>query len=406
VEDRPVLSLADALDWALKYNPEIATLRQQHGIAAAGVVIARTYPFNPTGQNFFMGDNGPTSAGVTNRVFVEAVYRLDLEVHGQGRHRRAMAAAALSRTDWEIANQEVVLGVRVVRAFNALLYRQDKRALAEESLRLQEQTAALVGRLVEQNKLGRAEILLSRADVAEARAAQGPSRTNLDTATYDLRRALGLVSQPFDVRGTLETTLTRPEPAVLVQAALDRRPDLRALKLAVKEAEARLRLEIANRFGNPSLGPAYEYNETRVNFIGLWAIYPLPILNLREGEILQRRAERQRAMLAVQQSEVAVQLDVQAALTRLANAEAVVDTFRKETLPALREARESLDRLLEQGEPGVDIPRTLDIRRRQLRARDAYLDSLWELNQARADLAAALGDPCVALPAPDDKVTR
>jgi hypothetical protein len=31
----------------LQNNPELAALRQQHGIAAAGVVIARTYPFNP-----------------------------------------------------------------------------------------------------------------------------------------------------------------------------------------------------------------------------------------------------------------------------------------------------------------------------------------------------------------------
>src|SRR5713101_1891275 len=41
------LSLNAAVRWALQNNPELAALRQQHGIAAAAVVIAETYPFNP-----------------------------------------------------------------------------------------------------------------------------------------------------------------------------------------------------------------------------------------------------------------------------------------------------------------------------------------------------------------------
>src|SRR5439155_9011124 len=43
-------TLDSAVIWALQNNPELAALRQQHGIAAAGVVIARTYPYNPTLQ--------------------------------------------------------------------------------------------------------------------------------------------------------------------------------------------------------------------------------------------------------------------------------------------------------------------------------------------------------------------
>src|SRR5947209_1721679 len=41
------LSLESAVQWALVHNPELAVIREQHGIAAAAVVIAETYPFNP-----------------------------------------------------------------------------------------------------------------------------------------------------------------------------------------------------------------------------------------------------------------------------------------------------------------------------------------------------------------------
>ena len=57
------LSLDGAVAWGLRNNPDLAALRQQHGIAAAGVVIARTYPFNPTYQGKIWPDSGPAHAG-------------------------------------------------------------------------------------------------------------------------------------------------------------------------------------------------------------------------------------------------------------------------------------------------------------------------------------------------------
>src|SRR5438876_145455 len=65
------LTLEAAVSWALQNNPELAVKRQQQGIAAAGVVIAQTYPFNPTLENRIQGATGPTSAGITNQVPLE-----------------------------------------------------------------------------------------------------------------------------------------------------------------------------------------------------------------------------------------------------------------------------------------------------------------------------------------------
>jgi cobalt-zinc-cadmium efflux system outer membrane protein len=395
--DPTVLSLPDAVRFALERNPELATLRQQHGIAAAAIVIARTYPFNPQYFGLVLGANGPESAGVTNKVFNEHYARIDLEMRHQGLHRRAAAEAALSRTDWEIATQETLMAIRVIRAFNVLLYRREKLRLANEAVQLQEQAVKQVGLLVEQGRLGRSDLPLARADVAEGHALRGLARTNVEQAANDLRRLLGDVELSFEVTGSLETKCPHDDAATLTQAALEARPELHALQLAVEEADARLRLEVANRCGNPSIGPGMEYNETRAYFVGAVLACPLPCFNRRQGEILQRRAERERAVLVVQQAEVAVRMDVQAALARLRNAEAQVDTIRSETLPALQTARETLDRLFAAGEPGVDLVRVLDIRRRLLRARDGYLDALWELSQARADLAAAVGTPAFAM---------
>src|SRR5579885_1097198 len=65
---RTVLTLEEAVRYALENNPALAAQRQQRGIAAARVVIADTYPFNPVLENRIQGAEGPHAAGITNRT--------------------------------------------------------------------------------------------------------------------------------------------------------------------------------------------------------------------------------------------------------------------------------------------------------------------------------------------------
>jgi outer membrane protein TolC len=397
----PVMTLADALRWTIEHNPQLALVRKQRGIAQAGVVIAKTYPFNPIFQHFVWADSGPAAAGITNRVFNEHTSRLDLELRGQGKYRRAMAQAALSRTEWEIATQEVLVAIQMARAFDTVLYRQEKLRVQEELLGLQEQVMEKVQPLVEQGHLPRTELMLARADLVDARTALGPTRSQLVVAWNDLRRLLGVVDENFSFKGTLESPpLPRVDEKALVREAEERRPDLHALEVAIKETEAALRLQVANRYGNPSIGPAGEVNETSVAFYGMWLIWSPPVFNTRKGEIMQRQADVARARQAALSLDITIQQDVLAALKRLDSAAALVKMFRDQTLPELRNALEGLDRLFERGEPGVTLARVITIRSRLIQTRSSYLDALFELSQARADLAAAVGDPSLTLPLP------
>jgi len=367
-------------------------VRQQHGIAAAGIVIANTYPFNPTYEGKFRSANGPPAAGVTNHFNHEQRIFMDLEVRGQGRIRREGASATLSRTDWEIAFQELTLVARVARAYGGVLYRQEKLRLIEEFIRVNERGAEDVRKLKDAGRLRPADLVLARTEIDDARAQLGLARVALQTAWVELRRALGLVCEPFEVAGTLELPSLPEDCAALTEAALQLRPDLHARQAAVAEADARLRLEIANRWGNPNLGPDYEYDPSQINLIGAQLTFPLPVFNTHRGDIMQREAERTRAALDLRQTEILVRQDVQAALTRLESARGWADTYRSQVLPDLRNALGDMELLLAKNDPGVDVLRIIDVRRKLLRARDGYLDALWELIQARADLVAAVGD--------------
>jgi cobalt-zinc-cadmium efflux system outer membrane protein len=394
---RPTLSLEEAVRLALERNPELAAFRQQRGIAAAAVVIARQYPFNPIYESKIASNNGPTAAGILNRCLQEYRVVLELEVRGQGTYRRQAAQAGLTRTEWEVAAQEVKLAGLVVLAFQEMLYRREKLRLADERLVLAEQTAQFAARLREAGKLGPADVILARADIADARAARQPALLALTKARAGLRRALGVVGDVPEPDGSLEGPALTLDPQALLQTALERRPDLRAKAAAVAEAAAKLRLEVANRFGNPSLGPSYDVDPSSVSSYGAQMIIPIPALNTHRGEIQMKEAERAKAALDLRQTEVLVRQDVQGALARLAAARTWVYTYQSQLLPELRRSLADINKLFAAATPGVDVLRVVSVRRSLVTAQDAYLDALWELDQARADLIAAVGDPAVVL---------
>ena len=361
----PALTLADALRWTIEHNPQLALVRKQRGIAQAGILIAKTYPFNPIFQHFLWADSGPAAAGVTNHLFQEHTSRLDLEIRNQGTHRRSMAQAALSRTEWEIAAQEVLVAIQMVRAYDTVLYRQEKHRVQEELLHLQEEVMKKVEPLVEQGHLPRTELMLARADHMDAQTALGPTYNQLVVAWNDLRRLLGVVDENYSFQGTLESPpFPKLEVTDLAREAVQRRPDLHALEVAIKEADAALRLRVANRYGNPSIGPAGEVNETSVAFFGMWLIWSPPVFNTRQGEISQRQADLARAIQAVQSLNITIQQDVRAALKRMASAEELVEKYRTQTLPSFRSAMEGFDQLFARGEPGVTLARVIAIRLR------------------------------------------
>jgi outer membrane protein TolC len=386
-----------AIIWALENNPELAAFRSQRGISAAAIIIAETYPFNPIWEGKVRGDGGPADAGITNRVPTEHGLLFEVELHGQKTYRREGALAGLNRTDWEIAHQEILLSIRVVRAFEGVLYRREKLDLLNRTIELDQRTLELVRKLVGQGRLHGPDEIVARNELDDVRSQLGPANANLVAARYELRRALGAVGERFKVLGRLEGPLPSWTETALMPVALERRADRRARQSATTEAEARLQLQIANRFGNPTLGPHYEYDNTRVSYVGVQFALPIPVFNAHRGDILQREAELERAQLDLRQIEVSIRQDVQSALARLDRANASVYTYRKEILPRLEESVKEIEKLLEAGDPNVSVIHVVETRRKQLKIQDGYLDALWELRQARADLAAAIGDPALAV---------
>jgi cobalt-zinc-cadmium efflux system outer membrane protein len=254
----------------------------------------------------------------------------------------------------------------------------------------------IVKELAAAGRLRPADTILVRSELDTARALVGQGKVALAVARADLRNQLGYREDSFQLKGELDLPLPTMDYDAYIKAALEMRPDLHARRAAVDEAQARLRLQVADRYGNISFGPSYELDNTQVNYIGFAFFAPIPVLNTHQGEILQSKATVARSMADVRQIEVQSELEVQAALKRFAEARKWADSYANEVLPNLKKSTQDMENLLK-NDPGVDVLKVIDVQRNYLRAFDAYLDALLEISQARADLAAAVGDPALAL---------
>jgi len=202
----------------------------------------------------------------------------------------------------------------------------------------------------------------------------------------ELLRALGIVEGNFDIEGTFEPPAWDIDPAALAEMTLARRADLKASQLAVAEAAANVRLASANRYGNPIVGPAVGYDPSKIATVGAQINIPLPVANTHRGELFQAEAEHARAAAVLRQTEINVRQDVASALARLSAAERRAELIRKEILPKQRQVVEDMEKLFKAGE-GVDLLKLIEVRRNLLKAKDSYLDALWSVRQARADVA-------------------
>src|SRR5262249_2032561 len=149
----------------------------------------------------------------------------------------------------------------------------------------------------------RTGVLLAQVDVADVRGQLAAGRVAVTVAQSELVRALGGVHELPALERTQEIAVPPADTAALVEAALESRPALYARRAALGEADARCRLEIANRYGNPTLGTDFEYDPARICFVGAHVTVPLPFINTHRGEMQKRQAERVHAAQEVRQVE-------------------------------------------------------------------------------------------------------
>ena len=391
------LDLETALSWTLQANPTLVAVRQNLGVSAEAISVARRFPtsLNPTlsvDVRPWVFQRQATDAVQRLEPFVSVSWAQPIELGNRREYRLQMAQASYCQTQWSILQAELMALVQTYRLHQTALYRREKLTVAQRLTEFNGKLVESLRRQAEANQVAAADVLLAEVEGQTTVEQLEVARQEYIAALTDLRQQLGMpqyaaTAEPVGPFRVPDHQLAGDEDS-LVRLAQENRPEVGAAAAVASNSRAALSLAHAERIPVPSVGPVYEHNESGANFYGLVVSSPIPVLNSGASIVRQREAEYRRDYVAWEQSQQQVAIQVKAVLAKWNQLQQAADRTRARFEP-MRAQAARMQRLYDAGQ--ADLVKLLQVRRRLLEAENAELDVTWQTTQAHADLLASLG---------------
>ncbi len=380
------LSLHEAVESALR-SPNARVPQERVGVALGSVRQAGLRP-NPRlylqSEDLHPWDDSFSFADSTEDY---GYLGQSIEVDGKRSKRLALARANLRRSEAErdLRNREIAASaaaaywLMVADQQIAELLRQDMAEVDDMVRYNKDRVNAGATRGVDliRMQIERDRIYLS-LQAAERDA---------ELARIELGRQMGR-ALPSDVKLTENIAEVDPLPNIDLAVALAQRGDVAVAREEVAAAEADVKLQRAMAVPDPDIFGGYKRNVgVNTGYAGLQIL--LPIFNRNQGEVARAQAQLRTAQASLEQIELTVRADIDAAQQTYTREAAIV----RDTLPAMRDgARQNLTILREAYRiGGVDLLRYLDAERTDIEVQVTSLRTLAEYHQAALRLQFALG---------------
>ncbi|MCS7025005.1 MAG: TolC family protein [Bryobacteraceae bacterium] len=387
----PVLSLEQAVEEALTRNQTLLAERSNIDIARAGQITARLRP-NPVATvsgltlNLLGATYSPDSPLGPNQFN----FHVDLPIE---RSSKRQARIALAREETALAELSFRESLRqlIAEVYSAYIEVQ----LAQENLKLAEQTLDRFNQLVRINEarlaagdLSEVELQRSRVALLQYSAAFEQAKLRLFEAKSRLALTLGRESAHLDTNFAVEPGFrdgplgTTKQEAVAL--ALNQRPDLLALRQALERNRVYLQLQLASARVDYSLGTEVSRQWAfgiAGNNLGFSLSVPLPVFNRNQGEIARAQREIEQAQRRLAAAELSVRTDVERAYQRCLSHQDLAQRVEQDLLGRARRVLEGTRYSYERGE--ASLVELLDAQR-------AFIDAVQIYNEARANYSRSL----------------
>ncbi len=389
-EPTGVLRLSDALRAALVLSPRLASYAWQLRAHEAQTLQAGRLS-NPTLS--LTSEDIAGSGELEGFEAAESTIRLSqvVELGGKRAKRRRLAAGAEQVANWDYEIERIAVFTRTTRLFLRALAAQEELALADELVRIAENSLAKVDQEVVEELADPLDASRARVTLAAARVERDSVRSELLSARSNLAAIWGGAEERFSrVEGDLEA-LREPPPLEKISSRVEGSPDLRRWAAEIERRQARVTLEHAGRVPDiePSLGAR------RVEALGLSAFVvgidiELPIFDRNRGNELTARYD----VLSAEEERRATHADLLALLAaaedRLRSTYLEATSLRDDVLP---QARSVYQRLLAEFDAGrYAYDDVLDSQRTLFRLSAQYLRALTAHHDAVAVVEQLLGD--------------
>jgi cobalt-zinc-cadmium efflux system outer membrane protein len=375
------LTLQEAFSRADKQNLDLAAARLRRAVALAGIIIAGQRP-NPT-----------ISVSVTRDLPHESVF-IDqpLELGSKRSSRIGEANQEVALSDVEISTAGRHLRRQVRDAFFAAALASGFTAQQKQLVDLAQKLRDIAQSRFDAGDVPQLEVMQADLELARAKADYEVAGQEQKVA---FTRLSTLLNEPASTSWDLVTPLDTAPPQValqdLIARASDANPELQHLAKEAGVELARERVFRAERIPEVTAELGGDFNappDYRAALRGQLTV-GLPIFSRYQGELAQSSATQKMIEGEIMATRRSVAGDVEAAYNEFVARQTEVDLYSRTVIPAGRKLESLAEDSYRAGR--TSILAVLDAQRTVQQNERDYLQSLFELQQAFADLEEIVG---------------
>jgi outer membrane protein TolC len=407
---RSSLTLEESIQLALAHNKGVLIQKQEVEAMQGRVIQARAGALpNLSGDTRYVKSGGTMnfggSEGFTFDIddsYVETTVSLLQPIYTAGRTgaalRAADAARGYARQNELAVEQDVVYQVKA--SFAGVVLARKMLNLAADAVSLAEAHLQNVEELFGEGLASEYELIRARVQLAELTPERIRARNELKRSLIVFRNTLGLsADESIEPEGELTYSDKDISTEEAFRLAKRNRHEIRAARLFTHGMKAALDLAKADRYPSLSLAGSATMNteeatleperwRSRMWTVALAVSVPMFDGLNTKGKIKQSRAEYEQAVLYETQMEDLVRLEVEQAVSRIAETRELVQS----QLASVEQAQKGLDIADIRYENGVGTQlEVLDSQVALNRAKTNYFLSVFERFMAVAEIERATG---------------
>ena len=381
VQSAHAMTLNEAVETALKNNPEIQTVRLEQGAAQgrldqAGLVLRS----NPVIEGSLSSKETQPEGGENVRNY-ELRLSQEFELAGQRGLRVDAARDGQEKALQDIRDRERVVIAVVKDAFANVLAMKQKIVLAEEAVKLQEELVNSAMVKFHAGEISALEQNLAEVELGKARRDRLLVEREQREALTGLQALLGITTVAgFSVEGELPREAPPiPDKQKMREITVANRPDVQSAAAEARQAKSSMKL--AGRSAIPSVTVSGFYNQDdNLNEAGIMLSFPLPLFDRKQADRKEAAARAGQALIKQASLERAVERELEEAHANLAAAAEELSLFKKDVLGKAMENLGLMNLAFKEGKFGF-----FEVRLAQkdtIDAQFAYLESQLRLQLA------------------------
>ena len=384
------MTVAEAVEVALKNNPDIQAVRLEQGAAQGRLDQAGLWlRSNPVIEGSLSRKDTVPGGGekVTNKGLSLSQ---EFEIAGQRGLRVDAAENGMEKASQDIRDRHRILVAEVKDAFAKALAARRKVELADEAVRLQEQFVSSATVKYQAGEISQLEQNLADVELGKARRERLLAEKERREALLNLQMILGLTPKlDFSVDGDLPMEApVIPDKEKLRTLTASQRPDV--LSASAEVQQARSAMKLAGREAIPSFTVTGFYSQDdRLNETGVMLSFPLPLFDRKQSDRKEAAAKAGQALIKQASLERFIEREIEEAYANLVSAAEELSLFKKDVLGKALENLELMNLAFKEGKFGF-----FEVRLAQkdtIDAQFAYLESQVRLQLALNALEKVTG---------------